>query len=607
MPLRQDILVPIPGENPSGADLRYDTKLLVIDKIKEARRQDDELEQGAWQSERKTANWPLVIKLAQDTLATTSKNLQVAAYLAEALLQTERFAGLRQGLDVVHRLLTDFWDTVHPAIDPEDQETREDRATPLGWINTQLDFPIRSCPINSAGHSTINYKDSRVVGYEEQAKTDRDKKTRATMIADGKLAPEVFDKAFNETPKAFYAQSEKDVDACLEIVAKLDAFCDEKLESDSPGFGKVKGALTDVRQAVHQLLEKKREKEPDPVEVAPAEEAASAEGATDAGGEGASVLAAGVGAVLVGEPADRRQAVAGIVAAAAFLRKKEPLSPAPYLLLRGFRWGELRSTPSLIDSPLLEAPPTELRQQIKRLALAKRWAELLEAGENAMAQPGSRAWLDLQRLSVAACTAMGTEYEPIATAIRSELRALLNDLPELLDAMLLDDTPAANPETKAWLQSLSASPPPMPTEENEAAAEMRTYRNGAPTWLAPAVDAYKLAQDALASGQEEKAFAIMRAEVSRQRSGRRRFRRMMQTVELAIAAGKDNIAQPLLEDIAAMIENHKLDAWEDPEQIASDLIKLMRFSKKIQGSSSDKQKLFDRICRLDPAQALNVG
>jgi type VI secretion system protein ImpA len=35
MALREDILVPIPGENPSGADLRYDP---VLDKIKEARR-----------------------------------------------------------------------------------------------------------------------------------------------------------------------------------------------------------------------------------------------------------------------------------------------------------------------------------------------------------------------------------------------------------------------------------------------------------------------------------------------------------------------------------------------------------------------------------------
>src|SRR5580692_11307477 len=131
MPLREDILAAIPGENPSGIDLRYDTKLLIFDKIKEARRQDDELDQGAWQSERKTANWPVVIKLAQDTLATTSKHLQLAAYLTEALLQTERFAGLRQGLDLLYRLSNDFWDTVHPAIDPEDPETREDRATPL--------------------------------------------------------------------------------------------------------------------------------------------------------------------------------------------------------------------------------------------------------------------------------------------------------------------------------------------------------------------------------------------------------------------------------------------------------------------------------------------
>jgi type VI secretion system protein ImpA len=76
---------------------------------------------------------------------------------------------------------------------------------------------------------------------------------------------------------------------------------------------------------------------------------------------------------------------------------------------------------------------------------------------------------------------------------------------------------------------------------------------------------------------------------------------------LAIEAKQDGIAQPLLEDIAALIENHKLDAWEDPERIASDLIILLRYSKRIQGSSSEKQKLFERICRLDPAQALGVG
>lgn len=600
MPLREDILAAIPGENPSGIDLRYDNKLLVFDKIKEARRQDDELNQGAWQSERKTANWPLVIKLAQDTLATVSKDLQLAGYLTEALLQTEHFPGLRVGLELTYRLLTEYWDTVYPMIEDGDRELR---ARPLSWLNITLDLPIRSTPIASAGYSDLSYRESRVVGYEDQVKTDKDRKARTEMIQRGKLAPDVFDKAFADTPKAFYLQAEKDLDASLDILGKLDTFCDERLEDDAPGFTKLRTALTDVRYSVHLLLEKKREKEPDPIEEPPPEQTADEQ----VGGLDASTSAPGV-AMLGAEPADMRQATAMIIAAAAFMRKREPSNPAPYLLLRGLRWGELRSARSLGDSPMLEAPPTEVRQQIKRLAISKRWSELLEAGEKAMSLPGSRAWLDLQRLSVAACNALGEEYQPIATAIQSELRALLNDLPELLDATLLDDTPAANPETREWLQNLSTpSLPGPPTVEEEAATEARTHRNGAPTWLAQAVDPYILAKDALAAGHEEKAFAIMRVVIARQRSGRHRFRRTMETIELAIAAGKDSVAQPLLEDIAASIEAHKLDAWEDPEQIASDLTKLMRYSKRIQASAADKQKLFERICRLDPVQALDVG
>jgi type VI secretion system protein ImpA len=261
----------------------------------------------------------------------------------------------------------------------------------------------------------------------------------------------------------------------------------------------------------------------------------------------------------------------------------------------------------LSDSTLLEAPPTELRQKIKRLALARRWSELLDACEDAMALPCSRAWLDLQRLSVAACSALGTEYRPIANAIESELRALLNDLPELLNATLLDDTPAANAETRAWLEHLQAPPQFIALPGDDSDGKPAVSLNGTPSWLAQAVDPYAMAKEAMAAGQEEKAFATMRGEIARQRSGRGRFRRTMQLIDLAVAAGKDAIAQPLLDDVAALIENHKLDAWEDPEQVARDLLKLMRNSKKIQGSAGDKQKMFERICRLDPVQALSAG
>jgi type VI secretion system protein ImpA len=600
MLLREDILAPIAGENPSGIDLRYDNKLLIYDKIREARRQDDGLAQGDWQSERKIANYPLVIKLSQDTLATTSKDLQLAAWLTEGLLATEHFAGLSQGLTLCQDLLTIFWETVYPVIEDGDRELR---AKPLSWMGTMLDVPLRSAPLVSDGYSWFTYKDSRVVGFEDQAKTDKDRKTRAKLIEDGKIAPEIFDKAFADTPKAFYLKAEKDLDKCLATLESLEKFCDERFEDDAPPFGKLKTALTDVRHTVHSLLEKKREKEPDPVEVVPVVEAAPADAVSVE--EGTPTSAVPLGAILMAEPGDLRQAVSSIAAGAAFLRKREPLSPAPYLILRGLRWGELRTVSRLSDSTLLEAPPTELRQKVKRLALANRWGDLLDACEDAMALPCSRAWLDLQRFSVAACSALGAEYQPIATAIQSELRALLNDLPELLEATLLDDTPAANPETKAWLRQLQDPPSSMAMGETDSPAP--ASRNGTPSWLTQSADAYIMAKEALATGHEDKAFAIMRGEIARQRSGRGRFRRTMQLIELVVSSGKDAIAQPLLDDVTAMIENHKLDAWEEPEQVASDLLTLMRNSKKIQGSSSDKQKMFERICRLDPVQALSVG
>ena len=601
MPLREDILAPIAGENPSGIDLRYDTKLLVYDKIKEARRKDDDLAQGDWQTERKAANYPLVIKLAQDTLATVSKDLQLAAWLTEALLATEHYRGLCQGITLCHSLLTQFWDTVYPVIEDGDRELR---AKPLSWIGSMLDVPLRSVPLAHSGYSWFVYKDSRVVGYEDQVKTDKERQTRSELIEAGKLPPEMFDKAFAETPKAFYLAAEKDLDASLLALESLETYCDERFEDDAPAFTKLKNGLKDVRQTVHTLLNRKREKEPDPVEVIPVAAAQKAKAGEE---DNVSSASAGTLASLsLAEPADRRQAVAVIATAAAFLRKQEPLSPAPYLILRGLRWGELRTASRLGDSTLLEGPPTELRQKVKRLALGKNWSELLDACEEAMALPCSRAWLDLQRLSVAACSALGAEYQAIATAIQSELRALLNDLPELLDATLLDDTPAANPETKAWLQHLKgpvqASALPGDDSDSVSTADL----NGTPTWLTQAADSYALAKQALAVGQEEKAFGLMRSEIARQRSGRGRFRRTMQLIELAVAAGKDAIAQPLLDDVTATIENHRLDSWEDPEQVASDLLRLMRNSRKIQDSFDDKQALFERICRLDPVQALGV-
>src|SRR6266849_1039453 len=163
MPLRDDLLNPIEGDNPSGTSLRYAP---VYDKIKEARRQDDDAPQGEWQRERKAADFRQVIKLGSDALATKSKDLQLGAWLTEAILLQEGFSGLRQGLDVLRGLVENFWDTLYPEVEDGDLELR---AAPLEWVGTRLEDPVRKTPITRGGLSFYKYQESRAVGSEEEA------------------------------------------------------------------------------------------------------------------------------------------------------------------------------------------------------------------------------------------------------------------------------------------------------------------------------------------------------------------------------------------------------------------------------------------------------
>ena len=141
-----------------------------------------------------------------------------------------------------------------------------------------------------------------------------------------------------------------------------------------------------------------------------------------------------------------------LAAVARFLRQQDASSPAPYLLLRGYRWGEVRGYGESPDPTVLIPPSSEVRQNIKRLSLEANWGEVLEAAETAMAEPCGRAWLDLQRYVVRAAEEWG--YYNISKAVISELRALLADVPSLPHLTLMDDTATANAETQAWIRDV---------------------------------------------------------------------------------------------------------------------------------------------------------
>src|SRR5438128_8367897 len=139
------LLAAIPGDNPMGESLRYAG---VYDAIQEARRADDDLPMGDWQREVKSADWRAVINLATDVISGKSKDLQLGAWLVEALTKRHGFAGLRDGLKLLGEMHEQFWEGLYPEIEDGDLEFR---GGPLNWLNEKLPGCIREIALTE-GH-----------------------------------------------------------------------------------------------------------------------------------------------------------------------------------------------------------------------------------------------------------------------------------------------------------------------------------------------------------------------------------------------------------------------------------------------------------------------
>ncbi len=579
MPWRTDLLDPIAGDNPSGQDLRYDPIYL---KITEARREED---RDPFGGPPKVADWAQVADLAGKALATRSKDLQLAVWLTEAMVRREGLPALHTGLKLIHGLLTNFWDTLYPELEDGDAELR---ATPLNQLALRLEIPIKFIPLNSAGHDLFKYEESRTVPYE----TDYDKaEIRQTAIQkQKKLPPEEWDKAFAETPKAFYKALVADIRESLAAIEALNAL-EDKFGEAAPSYVPLQKSLEKIGVYAELFLKQKLEVDPDPPEPEPVEEAevgeeaeAVAEGALAAPGfavEGGA--AAAPARALTAEPTDREDAVARVAAAARYLRRAEPSNPAPYLMLRGLRWGEVRASHTP-DQRMLEAPPAQKRTQLKTLLIDRRWAQLLEACEEAMALPCGRGWIDLQRYAITACAHLGKDYAAIEAALKDALRAYVTEVPRLLEMTMMDDTPAANSETQEWLR-------------NEIGVGRGPERAAAD----PADNAMELAR----AGRTEDAIALIKAQLAQERSARGRFYRKTRLAAVLVESGQEAIALPILQDLAAEIEAHKLEDWESGDMVAEPLALLYRCLRKLNGDATLLESLYVRICRLDPLQALS--
>ncbi|HEY4372861.1 MAG TPA: type VI secretion system protein TssA [Burkholderiales bacterium] len=313
------LLTPIPGDNPAGGDVSYDE---VYDKIKDARRQDDpNLAQGDWQTELKVAQWPQVREMAETVLSTQSKDLQVAAWLAEAMVQLKGFEGLADGLNLIERLLADFWDTFYPLADGEDLDQR---AGKIAWLEKTLPLLVQSIPLTQEGsYGWFRWKESRDV--DNLGRTDPALKEEA--VASGKIALETWDKAVINTSADFYEPLLPQIEACRQAVAALIKRVDEKFSYDAPGLGQLRQAIGDCVELVNRIARDKGL-------------IGGEEGAVEEGGEAGA--ASGGGAKGPGGPLQTRaEALRRLGEVAEYFRRTEPHSPVAYLVDRAVRWGNM--------------------------------------------------------------------------------------------------------------------------------------------------------------------------------------------------------------------------------------------------------------------------
>lgn len=310
----EGLLAPIAGDNPAGESLQYTP---VYDEIKEARRAEDPLSQGDWQRELKVADWDEVVRLTTDALANRTKDLQICAWLTEAVTKNEGFRGLRDGLKLAGGLHERFWDNVYPEIEDGDLEAR---ANALALLDRQAAAAIREAPITrSPGFSFLQWEMVKGDGSAPPAEAPPPSPDGAAP-----LTMDAFVKARNGSRRAFYEELLTVVNECWSAFQALDRVMDEKFGRQTPGLGELKGMLDKIRDWVDKTTKEKRLEEPD--------------GSTIGGEAGAE---GGAGGAVAGAVSGRQDALRRLADVAEYFRRTEPHSPVSYLVQRAIAWGQM--------------------------------------------------------------------------------------------------------------------------------------------------------------------------------------------------------------------------------------------------------------------------
>lgn len=300
----EQCLTPVSAAAPCGEDLAFSPEL---DAIAQARKADDpSIEQGAWVTTLKEADWKFVTKRCAQLLETRSKDMQLAVWLAEASVKTGGLRSLGDALLVLAGLCERYWDDVYPLADEDGFERRIGN---LSWIAARVPQLVAECPLTEGtAFSMRDIEAARAHGAEAIANVEA---------------------ARSRTSKAFQATLLDDAHHCLAALDALETAVDARLGADGPGFTAARTALQNLAHFVTPATGAAATLPAAPQVALPVAHA-----------DGALMPLATCMPVFAGAIASRAQALGQLRAVADFFRQTEPHSPVAYLADKAANWGE---------------------------------------------------------------------------------------------------------------------------------------------------------------------------------------------------------------------------------------------------------------------------
>lgn len=303
------LFAPLEAGAPSGSDLEYDPDFLALE---EAATPRAERVVGDSVIAAEEPDWGKVETLAL-ALFERTRDLRVAAHLCSAWASRRQQVGWADGLALVHGLLGNLWDTVHPQLDAEDDDD------PTARVNAVLALAdtggalrlFRNAPfVQSPRLGRFSLRDLRIANGE------------LAFTGDGE-APSVaaIEACCLDCPSGQLESSMESVERAGQHARDIDALLADRLGVAAPDLKPLLGDLQELQKFLRPRWEARSGEGGADDAVAPA-------GADDA--EAGAQAAPG----RISGPADVMRRLDEVCE---YYARQEPSSPVPLLLRRAQR------------------------------------------------------------------------------------------------------------------------------------------------------------------------------------------------------------------------------------------------------------------------------